>query len=442
MRRPPPASVILGTAIALAVPVAGPAAATTPGAAVSAVTSSARPGGVVRPAAAPAQVRPSPVDARIAAVLKRRSHASALGSRFTLTVWDSETGAYVFRKRATTSRRGASTTKILTAVGVLHTLGSTHRLPTRVKVGASAREVVLVAGGDPLLTSANLRSLARSTARALAPTAGSVAYTVRADDSLFAGTGRARGWNRGWLPRHVRPVSAFARDDRQVRDATADAGAYFASALRAAGVPATYGGEATAARGAATLASYPGHSVGKAVSRAVLVSDNDTAEMLFRLIAVGRGLPATWAGARRAQRAALDELGIPLAGVRVVDGSGLSLKGRLTARALTAALAAAISPRHPDLHSLRGWLPVAGRSGTLGASSGRFATKPARCAAGRIQAKTGTLADAIALAGYAKGADGRTKVFVAIVNRRPTRYTRTQTRTAMDKVAASVTGCW
>jgi D-alanyl-D-alanine carboxypeptidase/D-alanyl-D-alanine-endopeptidase (penicillin-binding protein 4) len=237
-------------------------------------------------------------------------------------------------------------------------------------------------------------------------------------------------------------VGAFARDDRKVRDATADAGAFFAKALRAKGVPATYQGEAAAPADSVTLATFPGHTVAQAVSRTLLISDNDTAEMLFRQVAVARGLPATWAGARQALAATLGELGVPLDGVRIVDGSGLSLEGRLTAPALTAALARALDPAHPRLSGLRSWLPVAGRTGTLRASYKRFHARPSRCAAGLIQAKTGTVADAIGLAGYATGADGTTKVFVAIVNGRPTRYSRVQTRIAVDRAASSVTGCW
>ena len=91
---------------------------------------------------------------------------------------------------------------------------------------------------------------------------------------------------------------------------------------------------------------------------------------------------------------------------------------------------------------MRRWLPVAGRTGTLKAAYKRFSSRPSKCAAGRIQAKTGTVADAIALAGYAAGADGQTKVFVSIVNSRPTRYSRLTTRRAVDRAASSITGCW
>jgi D-alanyl-D-alanine carboxypeptidase/D-alanyl-D-alanine-endopeptidase (penicillin-binding protein 4) len=470
MRRTP-GTVLLAAALVL--PLA-PAAVAAPGATAPATTAGsqvlARDGGSPAPTltalAARTRVSTAAANARIAQVLTTRTSSRILGPRFTMTVWDPATASWVYQRRATASLRGASTTKILTAVGVLAALGPEHRFPTTVRAGAAPGEVVLVAGGDPLLTSADLRRLAADTARALraappastgdtapaaSPTANpdpsttpaQPAIVVRADDSLFGDQQwRSRGWPRHYVPAQVRMVGAFARDDRKVRDATADAGAFFASALRAEGVEARYGGEGVAPAEAPTLATYAGHSVAQAVSRTLLISDNDTAEMLFRQVAVARGLPATWAGARQALAGTLTELGVPLAGVRIVDGSGLSLDGRLTAPALTAALARALDPAHPRLSGLRGWLPVAGRTGTLRAGYKRFHARPSRCAAGLIQAKTGTVADAIALAGYAAGSDGSTKVFVGIVNSRPTRYTRVQTRIAVDRAASSVTGCW
>jgi D-alanyl-D-alanine carboxypeptidase/D-alanyl-D-alanine-endopeptidase (penicillin-binding protein 4) len=402
-------------------------------------------------------VSTSAANTRISKALASRTKSKVLGKRFTMTVWDTASGTYVYKRRATASLRGASTTKILTSVGVLATLGPDHRFPTAVRAGSTPDEVVLVAGGDPLLSSADLRTLAATTAAALrlpeapvpstsapaaVPTAPARTITVRADDSLFSGSGRSRGWPNSYLPSQVRPVGAFARDDNKVRDATADAGKYFATALGKLGVKATYAGEATAAPEAPTVASIPGHSVAEAVSRTLLISDNDTAEMLFRHVAVARGLPGTWAGARQGLADTLRELKIPLKGVRIIDGSGLSLEGRLTAGALTSALARALSPTHPELARIRGWLPVAGRTGTLKTTYKRFSSTPAKCAAGLIQAKTGTVADSIALAGYANGADGQTKVFVSIVNSRPTRYTRLTTRKAVDRAASSVTGCW
>jgi serine-type D-Ala-D-Ala carboxypeptidase/endopeptidase (penicillin-binding protein 4) len=427
---------VLGTALVLGMTLTSSAA---PLAASKPVTSSPD-NGPVAAAAGPATV----ANARIRKVLSTRTRSSVLGPRFTMTVRDADAHGWVYLRRPLVSLRGASTTKILTAVAALHSLGPNRRLPTAVRKGRTTADLVLVAGGDPLLTSADLRLLAARTKAGLKRAGHSLRYpyALRADDSLFTGNPISRGWLRGWVPRQVRPVGAFARDDRKVRDATRDAGRYFASALRAIGVKATYRGEATAAPRAATWAAIPGHTVGAAVRHALLVSDNDTAEMLFRLNAIANKRPPTWAGARQAQAAVLRRLGVPMAKVKVIDGSGLSLTGRLTAPALTMALAAAVSPKHPELAPLRRYLPVAGRTGTLSAAHSRFTTSPAKCAAGRIQAKTGTLADAISLAGYAQGADGGTKVFVAVVNSRPTKYSRQTTRKAVDKVTASVTGCW
>ena len=94
-------------------------------------------------------------------------------------------------------------------------------------------------------------------------------------------------------------------------------------------------------------------------------------------------------------RAVLSEAGVPLAGTRFVDGSGLSSLDRLTARALTALLRAAWAD--PEVRpAFIASLPVAGINGTL---AKRMRMPPAR---GNVQAKTGTTSLASALSGYAR----------------------------------------
>ncbi|WP_252976294.1 D-alanyl-D-alanine carboxypeptidase [Janibacter melonis] len=61
-------------------------------------------------------------------------------------------------------------------------------------------------------------------------------------------------------------------------------------------------------------------------------------------------------------------------------------------------------------------LPIAGRTGTL---QNRFETAPASCAVGRVRAKTGSLRDAGAMAGIAKGTDGKERVFAVVSNGQP-----------------------
>ena len=63
-------------------------------------------------------------------------------------------------------------------------------------------------------------------------------------------------------------------------------------------------------------------------------SDNFTAELLLKQIGAANGATGTTATGAALVRTTLAEAGIPLAGVRIVDGSGLSSLDRLTARAI------------------------------------------------------------------------------------------------------------
>jgi D-alanyl-D-alanine carboxypeptidase/D-alanyl-D-alanine-endopeptidase (penicillin-binding protein 4) len=107
----------------------------------------------------------------------------------------------------------------------------------------------------------------------------------------------------------------------------------------------------------------------------------------------------------------LVEAGIPSRGVRIVDGSGLSLGNRLTSRALVAILdAGSKDPEFRDAFITS--LSVAGISGTL---EERLERRPAR---GRVIAKTGTTSAASALAGFVR----RRYVFAILQNGSPVPY--------------------
>jgi D-alanyl-D-alanine carboxypeptidase/D-alanyl-D-alanine-endopeptidase (penicillin-binding protein 4) len=125
-------------------------------------------------------------------------------------------------------------------------------------------------------------------------------------------------------------------------------------------------------------------------------SDNFTAEMLLKhLGAVVRGKGTTGAGATVVNET-LRTAGISLAGVRVVDASGLSLLDRQTVDALVGILGLAWGD--PLLRgSFLATLAVAGRSGTL---EDRLDAPPTR---GNVWAKSGTTNRASALAGYVAG---------------------------------------
>jgi D-alanyl-D-alanine carboxypeptidase/D-alanyl-D-alanine-endopeptidase (penicillin-binding protein 4) len=100
--------------------------------------------------------------------------------------------------------------------------------------------------------------------------------------------------------------------------------------------------------------------------------------------------------------------GIPVEGLVMDNGSGLSRSERITAQQLAAVLEAAYKgPYAPELLTS---LPVAGVDGTL---SRRF---KGSLAEGRARMKTGTLRNVVALAGFVQDQHDRTWVVAATLN--------------------------
>jgi D-alanyl-D-alanine carboxypeptidase/D-alanyl-D-alanine-endopeptidase (penicillin-binding protein 4) len=110
------------------------------------------------------------------------------------------------------------------------------------------------------------------------------------------------------------------------------------------------------------------------------------------------------------------------------DGSGLSTKDLVTPRATAQLLAyAATQPWFPQWKPA---LPVGGVDGTL---SNRFTAAPLK---GHVFAKTGTLGESRALAGYLDAASGRTLIFSILVdNHTPG---SNADRVVMDKIVAAI----
>ncbi|MEZ5098498.1 MAG: D-alanyl-D-alanine carboxypeptidase/D-alanyl-D-alanine-endopeptidase [Thermoleophilia bacterium] len=152
-------------------------------------------------------------------------------------------------------------------------------------------------------------------------------------------------------------------------------------------------------------------------------SDNFVAETLLKLLGAHVTQRGTTAAGARVVRRVLEEIEIDLDGVRIVDGSGLSRKDRLTATALASILVTA----REDAELRRVFfdsLAIAGVNGTL---SSRMGAAPTR---GRVHAKTGTTNAASALAGYV----GDRYVFAIVMNGSP--VPASAARAAQDRFAA------
>jgi len=407
------------------------------------------PAGPVAAALAPGTADPAAIRSALAKLLADKR----LGPHVLVVVSDLNSGKVLFRHGSGASIP-ASTTKLLTGLAALESLGPMTRFSTRVV--AVDNRLVLVGGGDPFLASgpaaakgkyparADLVTLAKRTATSLAAQ-GITRVRLSYDASLFTGPAVNPAWPAGYLPDNVvPPISALWVDEaeyrgRYVSDPAGAAGRTFATALARLGVKVV--GPVRSARAPATateLAVIKSAPVGEIVQRTLEVSDNNAAEVLARQIGLKEAGDGSFRGGAAAVFTVLRELGVDVTGSRIYDGSGLSRKNSLTAQTLLDVLRVAASPEHPTLREVVTGLPVAGFTGSLRA---RFDTGPS-AARGRVLAKTGTLSEAgvHGLAGIATDLDGDLLGFVMIADKVAMQNTLA-VRRDLDLMAAALGAC-
>ncbi|MFC9397621.1 D-alanyl-D-alanine carboxypeptidase/D-alanyl-D-alanine-endopeptidase [Streptomyces sp. NPDC057027] len=378
--------------------------------------------------------------ADLAAVLVPLLADPGLGPLRTASVVDTATGKQLYGEGAGTPMTPASTVKIATAAAALSALGPDHRIPTTVTATPDGTSVTLTGGGDPTLDPARLKALAADTARALR-TRGHTSVRLAYDTSLYRGPAlHPIGPNENLAP----VVALMTREGRlddspsgpapRTADPAGDTATAFADLLTRAGIKIT----GTPAPGptpkTAPLARTESAPLADLVEHTLTHSDNDLAEALARQTALARRQPASFQGAQKAVRDELARLGLPVAGARFADGSGLDRRDRVSAALLTGLLTHAADPAHPDLRPLLTGLPVGGFTGTL---AGRFDTGPATAGAGLVRAKTGTLTGVNTLAGTVVTPDGRLLAFAFLAGRTPSPY---EAQPALDRLSAALAG--
>ncbi len=320
-------------------------------------------------------------------------------------VVDLATGRTVFAHNATLPLLPASNEKLAVTYAALTALGPAFRIETDV-LGRGEQDgrvwrgdLVLKGYGDPALSRADLLSLARQIA---ADGITRVTGHVLGDESWFDERRTAVGWKPSFYITESPPLSALIVDRgwngrRTERQPALAAAQLFRQALVRVGVRvARSAAVGVAPDGTESLADVESPTVAALVRFMDRYSDNFTAEMLTKEVGAVQGLRGTTAAGVGVTTGLLVAAGVPMTGVRLVDGSGLSLLDRWTPAALVALLRAMWEDpgvRPELLHSL----PVAGRDGTL---VHRMRTGPAR---GLVRAKTGTTDNASALSGFVGG---------------------------------------
>jgi D-alanyl-D-alanine carboxypeptidase/D-alanyl-D-alanine-endopeptidase (penicillin-binding protein 4) len=139
------------------------------------------------------------------------------------------------------------------------------------------------------------------------------------------------------------------------------------------------------------------------------MSNNMMAESILKTMgAEDSGPPGTTAAGARVVRRFLDEIGVDTGGLRLADGCGLSDQDHVPASAIVALLGE-MPRRFSVWPEFLASLPIAGVDGTL--------DERMRNAGRRVRAKTGRIAGAVTLAGYAINEDGDLLAFAVLVNR-------------------------
>jgi D-alanyl-D-alanine carboxypeptidase/D-alanyl-D-alanine-endopeptidase (penicillin-binding protein 4) len=347
-------------------------------------------------------------------------------------------GAYVYDVSAHTPLFGqnsaralppASVEKLYTSTVALWLLGPTGHLSTNVLgVGSLDAEGVwhgdlyLRGGGDPTFGStpfirtyygglgASVSTLARQlAARGIRRVEGSIVGDESFLDSLRGGpsTGYARDVEVEGTLSGLAFNRGAAGHERGAHAPAAYAAAQLRAALRAAHVsvadPIATG---VTPAGAQPLAAVASPSLATLLGLMDRSSDNYFAETLLKdLGALFGGAGSTRAGAALVARTLAEHLAIH---PTVVDGSGLSHSDRTSPLEVVTLLNALSGT--PDGSVLRADLAIAGRSGTL------VRRMRGTSAAGRCQAKTGTLNGVSNLAGWCQTLGGHTLAFGFLID--------------------------
>ena len=333
---------------------------------------------------------------RLAAALATSGVDSA---RSAAVAVDLRTGKTVFAHNPWLSLSPASNEKLAITFAALETLGPAYRIETDVLgrgglYGDTWRgDLVLRGRGDPTLSRESLADLARQLYDA---GVREVSGAIVGDETFFDARRTAFGWKPEFYVNESPPISALAIDRSNSFQPAGEAAAAFRDALRTAGIQAT--GPVRLGRAPAwafPLAAVLSPPMRDLVRYMDTESDNYTAELLLKQLGAVVAKAGTSPAGAAVVVGVLEHAGIPVRGVRIVDGSGLSRLDRLTAGALVELLEAAFADPlvRPTFVAA---LAVAGRTGTL---HDRLRQAPAR---GNVLAKTGTTSIASALSGFVK----------------------------------------
>ena len=379
----------------------------------------------------------APATATLKSRLDRALRAQGVSSSQTgAIVFDLSKDAYVYRKNSTVALKPASNEKLPVAVSALSILGPRYTIPTELRRQGHRTgtvwhgKLILKGYGDPALSGSQIGRFARAV-----DNAGITRVTgaIVGDESFFDKLRVGPGWKASFYKDECPPLSALIVNRAHFKGYITSRPALAAakmlrSKLVERGIKV--GGHAKLGRAdssSTVMTTQQSPALRWLVRTMDRQSDNFYAEMLTKLLgALEADEGSTSAGATVVKKE-LRSRDVPMRGVVISDGSGLSAYDRLTARAAGKLLRSALSDSRIS-NALVDSLPTAGVNGTL---VDRMTSGPAYR---NVYAKTGTTDSASALSGFV-----RTRyVFAILMNGNPIPWW--YAREAQDRFAQVLAG--
>lgn len=367
---------------------------------------------------------------------KKRLQNSSLTKSTSIALSDTLTFEPIWNKHGMRELVPASSIKILTAAIALETFGPNHRFTTRLTWDESTRTLTLVGDADPMLRTDHLRKLIEQLYQTDIDL--TLPMIVQADATMFPPHTKPVGWSPNPMPRYVRPVTALYLDNKMTRDPVHDTLAKFLKLLKKTGI--TVASDAEAKATGTVIAEVQGFPLIAHIRTMLQNSDNTIAEMLLRRAAFEETGQATWKAMQNFALTKLDSMGLYTDGLVMVDGSGLSRENRVSANHIVVMLGMIADETRLNLNVIERMqlMAVSGQTGTL---EERFTSKKTRCAQGRVHAKTGSLSDVSALAGYVTHVNGTEVAFAILVNDIRGWSQGYKVRDQIDYMLAGLAGC-
>jgi D-alanyl-D-alanine carboxypeptidase/D-alanyl-D-alanine-endopeptidase (penicillin-binding protein 4) len=379
----------------------------------------------------------SPATGTLKTRLDRALRAQGVSSSQTgVIVFDLSKNTYIYRKNSAVSLKPASNEKLPVAVTALSILGPGYTIPTELRGQGHQTgtvwngKLILKGYGDPALSGSQLGRFAR-TVESLGITR--VTGAIVGDESFFDKLRVGPGWKSSYYKDECPPLSALIVDRAHFKGyITGRPALAAAKMLRAKLVDRGIKVDGRARLGradpsSAVIATEQSPALRWLVRTMDRQSDNFYAEMLTKLVGALEADEGTTSAGTKVIRKELRSRDVPMRGVVLSDGSGLSAYDRLTATAVARLLRSAFADSGIS-QAFVDSLPVAGVNGTL---FDRMTSGPAYR---NVYAKTGTTDSASALSGYVRSR----YVFAILMNGSPIPWW--YARQAQDRFAQVLAG--